>query len=63
MNDKERIAYEELLDRIFAMRTSAGETPGIYCADRCQLCGEVRAWSGFITAMAVHHGTDKDLVC
>ena len=63
MTDQERAQYEALLDEILALRTAAGLTPGIYCAERCQLCGAIQAWSGFICSMAVHHGADRAFVC
>ncbi|HSP99627.1 MAG TPA: hypothetical protein VL049_20580 [Candidatus Dormibacteraeota bacterium] len=63
MTDQERADYEALLDEILALRTKDGRTPGIYAAERCQLCATIQAWSGFVSAMAVHHGRDRDFVC
>lgn len=63
MTDHDRAEYEALLDEILALRTKDGVVPGIYAAQRCQLCSTIQGWSGFVAAMAVHHGRHGDFVC
>jgi hypothetical protein len=58
-----RRSYEEILDGILSYRTRSGARPGIFGADRCQLCGMITPFSTFVGAMASHFGRDLDCVC
>jgi hypothetical protein len=52
---------ERVIANILAKRTAGGLKPGVYGAEVCQLCGRIRTFAGFITAMALHCG--GDFVC
>ena len=61
--DNER--RERAIQHILAKRTSLGTGVGIGGAKVCQVCGEVRTFSGFVQALCSHVtvGDDREFVC
>jgi hypothetical protein len=55
--------YDEIAQRIIDYRSAAGLRPGIYGANRCQLCGEITTFSSLIGAGAAHFGPHRDRAC
>jgi hypothetical protein len=55
--------YDAIAERIIDYRSAAGLRPGIYGANRCQLCGTITTFSTLAGAWAAHFGPDRDRAC
>jgi hypothetical protein len=55
--------YDEIAQRIIDYRSAAGLRPGIYGANRCQLCGTITMFSTLAGAWAAHFGCTRDRAC
>jgi len=56
-------AYDEIAQRITGYRVATGQRPGVYGANRCQLCGTITTFSTLLGARAVHFGPDRERAC
>ena len=55
--------YDEIAQRIIDYRSAAGLRPGIYGANRCQLCGAITTFSTLAGAWSTHFGPHRDRAC
>jgi hypothetical protein len=56
-------AYDAIARRILDYRDTAGRRPGIYGANRCQLCGTITPFSTLVGAQMSHFGPDRERAC
>jgi hypothetical protein len=56
-------AYDAIAQRIIGYRAATGQRPGIYGANRCQLCGAITTFSTLAGARMAHFGSERERAC